>query len=388
MKLFEYQAKELFAEAGIPIPKGALVERQGASGTDAATPERDVVAAVSAAVDAVGLPCVIKSQVLQGGRGKAGLIQLATTKEDALLKARDLMVNRKVGKLLIEEALSKEKELYMAITIDPVEASALIMASSEGGVEIEEVAATMPDKIIKERVKTFRALAPFQVRNVMFGLGLKGDAFKQGASILPKMFELFHKFDAELVEINPLILTQDGRLVAADGKVSIDDNAAFRQKRFPITRDHFDSDIEYEAAVKGIPYLQFDGKIALMCAGAGLTNTVYDLINYYGGTVASYLEFGGPNYRRAAEAMDLTLRNQPAVVLIVTFGTIARADVMAQGIADAIAQLKPKVPIITAIRGTGEEEAEVILKKAGLEPIADTEEAVKRAVELSKGGAQ
>ena len=201
-----------------------------------------------------------------------------------------------------------------------------------------------------------------------------------------KMFELFKKNDAELVEINPLILTADGKLVAADGKVSIDDNAAFRQKRYPITRDHFGSDIEYEAAVKGIPYLQFDGKIGLMCAGAGLTNTVYDLINYYGGSVASYLEFGGPNYRRAAEAMDFTLRNKPSVVLIVTFGTIARADVMAQGIVDAIELLKPDVPIITAIRGTGEEEAGKILRKIGLEPLSETEDAVKKAVELSKAG--
>lgn len=373
MKLFEYQAKELFAEAGIPVPKGQLVENEADCPT---------------AIDKVGLPCVLKAQVLQGGRGKAGLIQLAETKEDALRKAHELMANRHVKRLLVEEALTKEKEIYMAVTIEPVDASAFIMASSEGGIEIEEVAAKMPDKIVKEQVKTFRALSAFQVRNVMFGLGLKGDAFKLGAGILQKMFELFHKFDAELVEVNPLILTKDGRLVAADGKVSIDDNAGFRQKRFPITRDHFDSDIEYEAAVKGIPYLQFDGKIALMCAGAGLTNTVYDLINYYGGSVASYLEFGGPNYRRAAEAMDLTLRNKPAVVLIVTFGTIARADVMAQGIADAIAQLKPSVPIITAIRGTGEEEAQAILRKAGLEPIPDTEEAVKRAVELSKGGAR
>jgi succinyl-CoA synthetase beta subunit len=371
MKLFEHQAKELFKEAGIPIPHGEVVENEADCGR---------------AIDKVGLPCVIKSQVLQGGRGKAGLIQMAVTKEEALLKAHDLMATRKVRKLLFEEAVNKEKEIYMAVTIDPVDCSALIMASSEGGMDIEDIAVRMPDKIIRERVKTFRSLLPFQARNVMFELGLKGEAFKQGVSILLKMFELFKKNDAELVEINPLILTADGKLVAADGKVSIDDNAAFRQKRYPITRDHFGSDIEYEAAVKGIPYLQFDGKIGLMCAGAGLTNTVYDLINYYGGSVASYLEFGGPNYRRAAEAMDFTLRNKPSVVLIVTFGTIARADVMAQGIVDAIERLKPDVPIITAIRGTGEEEAGKILRKIGLEPLSETEDAVKKAVELSKAG--
>lgn len=373
MKLFEFQAKELFAEAGIPIPKGQVVEMGADCG---------------AAIETAGLPCVLKAQVLEGGRGKAGLIQRVNTREEALQKAQELMVNRGIRRLLVEEALVIEKEIYLTITLDPVSASFLIMASPEGGMDIEDVAARMPDKIVRERVNPFRGLLPFQVRNVMFGLGLKGEVFKQGAGLLPKLFELFKKLDAELVEINPLILTKEGRLVAADAKVITDDNAGFRQKRFPLTRDHFDSEIEYEAALKGIPYLQFDGKIALMCAGAGLTNTVYDLIHDYGGSVASYLEFGGPNYRRAAEAMDLTLRNQPAVVLIVTFGTIARADVMAQGIADAIAQLKPNVPIVTAIRGTGEEEAEKILRAAGLEPIMDTEEAVKRAVELSKGGAR
>jgi len=158
-----------------------------------------------------------------------------------------------------------------------------------------------------------------------------------------------------------------------------------RQPRFTRTREFYDSDMEYEAALQGIPYLQFAGDISLMCAGAGLTTTVFDLINYEGGSVANYLEFGGPNYRKAYEAMELCLRNTSKVILVVTFGTIARADVMAQGIVDAASRLHPDRPIVTCIRGTGEIEAVSILEKAGFTPLFDTEEAVRKAVKLSKG---
>ncbi|OGV47674.1 MAG: succinate--CoA ligase [Lentisphaerae bacterium GWF2_44_16] len=372
MKLFEYQAKDIFEEAGIPVPKRKLIE--SASGLDEA-------------LSATGFPCVLKSQVLQGGRGKAGLIQFAKTGQEAAEKTGMLFSPEKnVRKILVEEALKIEKEIYLAITIDPVDCSALIMASSEGGMDIEEIALTKPDRIIKEKVNVFRSLMPYQARNIMFGLGLSGEAFKQGVKILTAMFGLFRKYDAELVEINPLALCGDGRLIAADGKFSIDDNASYRQKNFAVSRDHFSNDIEYEASLEGIPYLLFDGKIGLMCAGAGLTNTVYDLINHYGGSVSNYLEFGGPNYRKALEAMKFTLRSNPRVILIVTFGTIARADVMAQGIADAIKELKPEVPIVTAIRGTGEEDAAKILREMGLTPLSDTEDAVREAVRISEGG--
>ncbi|MBU0478381.1 acetate--CoA ligase family protein [bacterium] len=372
MKLFEYQTKELFVESGIPVPKGKLVDRD----TD-----------INTAIGEVGLPCVLKAQVLQAGRGKAGLIQFASTKDEAREKATKIFSSHtNIRRLLIEEKLNIEKEFYLAITINPVLSSILVMASLEGGVDVEDIAKKSPEKIIKEEIDIFKGLLPFQARNVMFGLGLKGNAFKQGLKILSKMFDIFCRYDAELLEINPLVLASDGKLIAADAKLIIDDNSSFRQKRFTLTRDYFESDIEYEASEKSIPYLQFDGTIGLMCAGAGLTNTVYDLINYYGGSVANYLEFGGPNYTRAVQAMELTLKNKPKVILIVTFGTIARADVMAQGIADAIRKLKPNVPIVTAIRGTGEEEADKILRGIGLEPLKDTESAVKKAVELAAGG--
>lgn len=368
MKLFEYQAKELFAGAGIPVPVGQVIENAGQIGNALAT---------------VGLPCVLKAQVLKGGRGKAGLIQLAETVNDAAAKAQELFDSpHGVGKILVEKALKIGQELYLAITVDPLTGQALIMGSSKGGIDIEELAVASPEKIVKQHVDITQGILPFHLRNVIFGLGLKGDTFKQGLKILAALFGLFCKKDAELTEINPLVVTADGQLTAADGKFSIDDNAAFRQEGLIKTREHYASDIEFDAAEAGFPYLQFDGEIGLMCAGAGLINMVYDLIIDYGGTVANYLEFGGPNYRRAVEAMEFTLRNKPKVILIVTFGTIARADVMAKGIAAAIAKLKPDVPIVTAIRGTNEEKAGEILKDLGLEPLTNTEAAVKKAIEL------
>ncbi len=368
MKLYEYQAKDLFAKAGIPVPVSRLIENAG---------ELDAAIAVS------GLPCVLKAQVLRGGRGKAGLIQFARTEEECREKTKALFEGpHNVRKILVEQALNIKKEIYLAITVDPVSGKALIMGSAEGGVDIEELAVNSPEKIVRQYVDIKQGILPYQLRSVMFGLGLEGDVFKQGMKLLKALFETFQTKGAELAEINPLILTTDGKLVAADGKLSIDDSVATEQEGITRTRDQFDNDIEFEAAEAGFPYLTFDGDIGLLCAGAGLTNTVYDLIIDYGGTVSNYLEFGGPNYRRAVEAMEFTLRGNPKVILVVTFGTIARADVMAQGLADAIEKLKPSVPIVTAIRGTNEEEASKILRSLGLEPLSNTEEAVKKAIEL------
>lgn len=369
MKLFEYQAKELFAGAGISVPVGQLIENVGG---------------LAAAVEKTGLPCVLKSQVLRGGRGKAGLIQFAKTMEESETKTKDLFENpHNVHKILVEQALDIKKELYLAITVDPLTGKALVMGSAEGGVDIEDLAVNSPEKIVRQLVDIKQGILPFQLRNVMFGLGLQGDLFKQGMKVLRALFEIFRTKGAELAEINPLVITGDDQLIAADGKFSIDD-CFLGAESFARTREQYESDIEFEAAEAGFPFLKFDGDIGLMCAGAGLTNTVYDLIADFGGTVANYLEFGGPNYRRAVEAMDFTLRGNPKVILIVTFGTIARADVMAEGLVEAIKVHSPQVPIITAIRGTNEAEAVEILKNIGLEPLGDTEEAVQKAIELCK----
>ena len=211
---------------------------------------------------------------------------------------------------------------------------------------------------------------------------------KQLIKLFLQLYDVFTKYDAELVEINPLFITNSNQLIAGDGKVMIDDNSMFRQTRFEQIQSDYKTEAEFDANQEGIPFIQFDGDIGLMCAGAGLTTTVYDLIHYEGGTVANYLEFGGPNYKKAVKAMEICLKVPSKVILIVTFGTIARADVMAEGIVDAINRLKPDRPIVTCIRGTNEIEAVKILKEAGLEPIFDTEEAVRKAVALASGGSK
>ncbi len=381
MKLFEYQAKRVFTEAGITVPRSTLVETSGPA-------RAAVTAAVADAVTAYNDAAVIKAQVLMGGRGKRGLVRKATAADAAETTEAILDADVPVPSLLVEELVAAERELYLAITIDAPGSKALVLASAEGGIDIEELAATRPEAIVRFPVDLRRGLLGYEARSIAYQMGLEGRDAKGVASVLISLWRVFRERDAELVEINPLFVTADG-VVAGDGKVSIDDNSLFRQPGYAPTRDHFESDAEFEAAREGIPYLQFDGDISLMCAGAGLTTTVFDLVHYEGGTVANYLEFGGPNYRRAKRAMELCLRNESAVILIVTFGTIARADVMAEGVVEAIRELKPDRPIVTCIRGTNEEGAVETLKAAGIEPLFDTEEAVRRAVAIAaeRGGA-
>jgi len=230
-------------------------------------------------------------------------------------------------------------------------------------------------------------LAGYQARDVMYRLGLDKGLIRQGTQILKQVYSLFRDHDAELVEINPLVITEQGKIVAADAKFNIDDNAKFRQAFFSRSRDHFDRDLEFEAFSGGLTYIHLEGNIGIMSAGAGLTMAVLDLIAHFGGRAANFLEFGGALYERAREAMKITLSNPSVnVVLITTFGLIARADVIAQGISRAMQEFEPVVPVVAAVRGTGEEKAMEILRDAGLTPYADLEEAVKEAVRLSKEG--
>ncbi|SHN87612.1 succinate--CoA ligase subunit beta [Desulfitobacterium chlororespirans] len=371
MKLFEYQAKELFSESSIAVPPNTLIGE---------------ISELDSAVEKIGLPCVLKAQVLHGGRGKAGLVKLVQTKEEARNEAKRIM-EATDKKLLVEGAVSYEREMYVSITVDAASGLAMVMACLEGGVDIEEIARTMPEKIIKEKVDMSLGLTPYQADNIMYSLGLEQSAAKEGSKLLLKLYQLFVNYNAELVEINPLMILKDGTMVAADGKFNLDDNALYKQNRFSLTRDHYKSDFEYEAALDGIPYIAFEGDIGMMVAGAGLANVVFDLIHYYGGTVANYLEFGGPNYHKAHKCMKMMLEAKPKCILIATFGTIARADVMAQGIVEAVKELKPEIPIVAVIRGTGEEEAQELLRSVGLTSLGDTEEAVKKAIEIV-GGAE
>ncbi len=413
MKLFEFQGKELFAAAGIPLPASRLVriiEPDGTPVPDGSESESGVSrrvhdAAVELAAETGADRLVVKAQLDMGGRGKAGLIKVVGAGSEAAVGAAEEILAKgyTIPALLIEEAAPIERELYLSISAEPGTARYVILAGAEGGVEIEELAKDRPEAIKRVYIDPFRGLQPYQSRGLAYDLGLTGATAKAFAKLVGQLYRVFQDNDAELAEINPVFVTgSDGSapaasgsaaggaevrpvppLIAGDAKVIVDDNSLDRQPRFQIAREQYDSDAAYESALEGIPYVQFDGDISLMCAGAGLTTTVFDLVNYEGGQVANYLEFGGPNYHKAQRAMELCLKNQSSVILIVTFGTIARADVMAEGVVTAIKNLKPDRPIVTCIRGTNEEEADKTLRAAGLEPLYDTEEAVRRAVALA-----
>lgn len=370
MKLYEYQAKTVFSEHHIPTPKSKLIDRND-DNLD---------------VSSIGFPLVVKAQVLSGGRGKRGLIQLVKNQEDATHQIKRLFeIEVSMKHLLIEEAVHIDKEIYVSITVDPVVGKAMLIASESGGIDIETLAVEHPERIIMEPIDLRYGLLSHQARHIAYQMHLSTNQTKQMIQILMNLYDIFMTYDAELVEINPLFATKEDTLVAGDGKIMIDDNSVFRQPRFAQTENDYSSEAAYEASLEGIPFIQFDGDIGLMCAGAGLTTTVYDLIHYEGGTVANYLEFGGPHYKKAVKAMEICLKVPSKVILIVTFGTIARADVMAMGIVEAIKKLEPDRPIVTCIRGTNEIEAVEILREAGLTPLFDTEEAVRTAVQLAKG---
>jgi len=407
VKLFEFQGKELFRDVGIPLPASRLVriiepEGQAVPGGVAGAADRVSRAATALASETGATRLVVKAQLDMGGRGKAGLIKVVSPDKAAAAAEEILAKGYTIPALLIEEAAPIQRELYLSISAEPESARYVILASAEGGVEIEELAKERPEAIKRVYIDPFRGLQSYQSRGLAYDLGLSGTVAKAFTKLVGQLYRVFVDNDAELAEINPVFVTgSDGSspadgspaippLIAGDAKVIIDDNSLDRQPRFQLAREQYDSDAAYESALEGIPYVQFDGDISLMCAGAGLTTTVFDLVNYEGGHVANYLEFGGPNYHKAQRAMELCLKNESSVILVVTFGTIARADVMAEGVVTAIRNLKPDRPIVTCIRGTNEEEADKTLRAAGLEPLYDTEEAVRRAVKLAaeaRGGA-
>lgn len=373
MRLYEYEAKRIFREKGIPVPKGVVIQE---------------VDQMNEAFRSVSLPVVLKAQVLLGGRGKAGLIGSAGSLPEARELASKLLGcearGLKIGKLLVEERLAISRELYLSISVDPVASAPVVLACAEGGMEIEEVAGQRPEKIAQERVDIFRGLEAFQARNIAREMGLMGSQAQAMADIISKLYHVFQGYDAELAEINPLAITEQGDLMAADAKLIIDDNSLFRHKEFTRGRDQFEDDLEYEAFRTGLSYIKFDGNIGILCAGAGLTMTTLDLVELFGGKPANFMEFGGANYRNASKALAITLKNpQVKVILILTFGLIARADVIAQGLAQAITDSRPALPIVAAVRGTGEEEVEKVFAPIGIESYTSSEEAVKRAVELA-----
>ncbi|MBW2145852.1 MAG: succinate--CoA ligase subunit beta [Deltaproteobacteria bacterium] len=376
MKLYEYQGKEIFREYGVPVPSGAVVS----SADEAAD-----------AANSLTFPLAVKCQLLRGKRGKSGLIRRVGSVEELREAAADLLGKADWGasepRLLLEPWLDIQKEFMVSITADPVSGGPVLLASTFGGMDVEE-AAEDPEKLKRYTIDIVRGLQPFHARNIAYDLGLRGKSIREGAALFFNLYRAFRGCDAELVEINPLTMLSDGSLTAMDSKINIDDSALGRQKRFLRGRDQFDTDTEYEAAKEGFSYVTIypDGDIGIMCAGAGLTMTVIDLIHQFGGRPANFLEFGGPLYQRTVKAMRFALVNPRIKVLVIcVFGLIARTDVIAEGLAVAIKENKPRIPLVVCMRGTGQERAWEILREVGLESEKDNEVAIRRAIAIAGG---
>ncbi|MBW1705065.1 MAG: ADP-forming succinate--CoA ligase subunit beta [Deltaproteobacteria bacterium] len=372
MKLYEYQAKEIFRGAGIPVPESYLIS--------------DIRESVSR-TSPLALPVMAKAQVLAGKRGKAGFIRKIEDEDSLRQLSKDWhgkhLNGEPIKSVLLEETLPIEREVYLSISVDAAAASPVIVASSEGGMNVEELAAEKPDTIIKKNVNIFRGLQPFEIRNIVTGMGLSDAQGKACAKIVSALYSLFRAYDAEIAEINPLVIDRAGKLWAADAKMSIDDAALYRHKEFSKGSNQFGDELEYEAYQGGLSYVRLDGNIGVICTGAGLTMTTLDLIKLNGGRPANFLDFGGANYKNAANALRIVLRNPDVkALLLVTFGLFARADTIAEGVVQAVKELKPKVPIIMAVRGTGEETARQMIEEIGIETFNETEGAVKKIIQI------
>jgi succinyl-CoA synthetase beta subunit len=370
MNFEEHAAKPLLAARGIAIPKGELAK----------TPEEAV--RIAARLGAVA----VKAQVPTGKRGKAGGIRFAATPEQAGAHAEAIIGmeidGHKVEKVLIEEQMPIERELYAAVLNDPASQGPLVIFSTAGGMDIEEVAASAPDRLRRKPVDIRRGLPGADAVALVRGLGL-GAAEDKVADALARLYQAYADFDAELLEINPLIVTRDGRVLALDCKFVMDDCGIGRQSG--IARAGTPEKLtvlEERAKAAGLKYIELDGDVGVLANGAGLTMTTMDVIRHHGGRPANFLEIGGESYTQAKPALELLLSKPGIRSLVVNFcGAFARTDVMTGGVIEAIEALKPKLPIFFSVHGTGDEEAIRLLKDGlGVTPLATMDDACKAAV--------
>jgi succinyl-CoA synthetase beta subunit len=388
MKIHEYQAKALFREFGLPTLRGE-VATTAASAREAA-----------GKLGGAG-PWVVKAQVYAGGRGKGGGIKLSRTLDEveanaATILSRPLVTpqtgpaGRKVRTLLIEEGCAIGKELYCAAVIDRATSAIVLMASTEGGMEIEEVAAKHPEKILKVRVDPAVGFSPYQGRTLAFGLGLDSNLHKPFVGLLSSLVRLFLAKDCSLAEINPLVITKDGKLVALDGKVNFDDNAMFRHPELPELADPNEEDpADLEAAKWNLNYIRLDGNIGCMVNGAGLAMATMDMIKLCGGEPANFLDVGGGASTEMVREAFKIIMSDPKVkgILVNIFGGIVRCDVLAQGIVDAVQQVGLKVPLVVRLEGTNVARGREILASSGLDitAAANFGEAAQKVVAAVKG---
>lgn len=376
MKLHEYQSKAIFSKFGIRIPNGVLC-----SSADEARQ----------AASQIGRKVVVKAQVLVGGRGKAGGIKLAATPDDAEDVAAQIFAMQIKGlpihKVLVDEALNIASEIYLGIVIDRATRRPILMASSAGGMDIEEVARTIPQKIVRTPIDPAFGLQDHQARSTAFALDLDKSLVRDFSSIAMNLFRVFAENDASLVEINPLVVTNEKHLVAADGKIILDDNALYRHIDLELLRDLDEESPEEKQARKvGLSYVKLDGNIGCMVNGAGLAMATMDVIKFYGGEPANFLDIGGgAKADKVKGALEIIL-SDPNVraVLFNIFGGITRGDEVAQGIVDGLKEIKTKVPMVARIVGTNAEEGRRILANANMITAETLEEGAQKAVEAAK----
>ena len=378
MKLHEYQAKQIFARYGIPIPRGRV--------TNTAAEAKQIA-------EELGGNVVIKSQVLVGGRGKAGGIRLAhNPKEAEELATLILGMEIKelpVSKILVDAAVGIAKEIYLGITNDRSARRPVIMASSAGGVDIEEIAATSPEKIIKVHIDPLLGLRDFQARDVAMGIDLPRVHWRSFMEIAKNLWHSFLDSDATLAEINPLVITTEGKLMALDGKMLIDDNALFRHSDLAEIRDQDNEAVsEIEARKYGLSFIKLDGNIGCMVNGAGLAMASMDIIKYFGGDPANFLDIGGgATSDKVAAALRIILSDKNVrAVLINIFGGITRCDEVARGILTALAEVKTEVPMVTRLVGTNAEEGARLLADAKMITAITLADAAQKVVAVAKGG--
>lgn len=366
MKIHEYQAKELFRKYNVPVPDGQ--------------PVFSVEEAKNAASKLGGFPVVVKAQIHAGGRGKGGGVKLANSPEELETLAGEILgmtlVTHQTGpegklvqKLLIEAGQKIEKELYLSLLVDRATASIIIMASQDGGMDIEEVAEKTPERIIKVQVDPMMGIQGYQLREVAFGLGLKGPAFKQFAGLLSSLYRFFVENDCSLVEINPLILTADEQVLALDAKVDFDANALHRHKDLLELRDLTEEDpLEVEASKYNLNYINLDGNVGNIVNGAGLAMATMDIIKNAGASPANFMDVGGgASAEQVENAFRIILADDKVkAVLINIFGGILRCDIFAQGVVDAAKKTGINIPVVVRMEGTNVTEGKQILADAGL----------------------
>jgi succinyl-CoA synthetase beta subunit len=386
MKIHEYQAKSILAKYGVPVPQGEVVET--------------AAAAAQAASKLGGGVSVVKAQIHAGGRGKGGGVKVVKSADDARAAAEKILGmnlvtyqtgprGQRVGRVLVEQGLSIVRELYLGIVLDRSTEKPVLMVSPDGGVEIEKVAEETPERIFREYIHPGVGLAGYQARKLAFALGLEGPQIAEAVKFMTAVWGAFLATDASLIEINPLIVTSDGSLLALDAKMTFDDNALYRHPDIKEMRDLAEEDpLEIEASKYSLNYIKLDGTIGCMVNGAGLAMATMDIIKLAGGEPANFLDVGGgANAEQIKNAFRILMSDTSVkAVLINIFGGILRCDVLAQGVIAAVRDLGVRVPIVIRMEGTNVEQGKQMLRESGLNfTTADTmSEAAEKVVALGK----